>query len=276
MSVLRAQGHDVIAQPTSGPGDGVRIAREAVASGADLILAAGGDGTVNEVLNGMVGSAVPLAVLPAGTANVLASEMRIGRNPEQAAAGLRALIPRRIAVGLLRASGSEPRYFLSMAGVGLDAEIVHRLDLGSKRRWGKLAYWKAGFSMLGERLKEFEVLVEGEVARAGFALASRVRNYGGDLEIARGASLLDDRFQVVSLEGSSSFRYLKYLAGVLAGRLEGMSGVRTTHTQRAVFAAPGTAAVHVQVDGEYAGRLPATVEIAPSALTLLVPATMRS
>ena len=86
--------------------------------------------------------------------------------------------------------------------------------------------------------------------------------------------MFDDQFEVVSLEGSSSFRYLKYLGGVLTGRLEGMRGVHVAHTRRAVFAAPA-AAVHVQVDGEYAGRLPATVEIAPAALTIPVPRPAR-
>lgn len=271
LEALSAGGHSVTPQPTRAPGGGTLLARAAVEAGADLILVAGGDGTVNEALNGMVGCGVPLAVLPAGTANVLASELGLPRQPDEAAQRLKALTPARIAVGRLLADGAEPRYFLSMAGVGLDAEIVHRLDLERKKSWGKLAYWMTGLGMLGQRLKEFDVRAEGALHRAGFALASRVRNYGGDLVIAGGASLFDDRFELVSMEGSRSWRYLKYLAGVLTGSLHGMSGVSIMHPRQVEFTAPAGVDVHVEVDGEYAGRLPATVEIIPEALTLLVP-----
>ena len=106
---------------------------------------------------------------------------------------------------------------------------------------------------------------------ASFALASRVRNYGGDLEIAPTISLLDDEFELVLFEGASSFTFLKYMLGVVVQRHQRMRGVTILRTRKAVFSAPSTGRIHLQVDGEYAGLAPGTVEIVPNALTLLVP-----
>ena len=264
--------------PTTGRGTASAIARDAIERGADLILVAGGDGTINEVVNGMVHSEVPLGILPAGTANVLATELGAGKTMEQAAEALLACTQERIALGVLSTGSSidTPRYFLLMAGVGLDAEIVYDLNLRWKDRLGKAAYWIAGFGKLGRRLPQFTVEVEGQVFRAGFALVGRVRNYGGDLEIAPTISLFEDEFEIVLFEGESSFRYLKYMIGVGTGRHRGMRGVNILRARSAIFPAAADPRVHVQVDGEYVGTLPARVEIVPRALTLLVPPSFRA
>jgi diacylglycerol kinase (ATP) len=104
-----------------------------------------------------------------------------------------------------------------------------------------------------------------------FALISKVRNYGGDLEIAQSTSLLDDRFEVVLFEGHNSFRFLTYLARVAVRKLAGVPGISVIRA--AGVCMPGAAGprVYIQVDGEYAGHLPASVEIVPDALTLLIP-----
>ena len=228
-------------------------------------------------MNGMVHSNVPLGILPGGTANVLACELGLARTMEQAAGRIEQWVPERIAVGrLTRHSDESPRYFLLMAGVGLDADIVYHLALGMKAALGKAAYWLGGFAKVGQHLPEFTVDVEGRTIRAGFALASRVRNYGGDLEIARGASLLDDQFELVLFEGSNSFTYFKYLLAVAAHRHVRMRGVTSLRAHAAVFSASADGKVHLQVDGEYAGLAPARVEIVPNALTLLVPREFRA
>ena len=253
------------------------MARHAIDRGADLILVAGGDGTINEVVNGMAHSDVPLGILPGGTANVLASELRIGKTIERAAASLSQCVEERVALGLLTGGVEEARrYFLLMAGAGLDADIVYHLDPGMKNALGKIAYWICGFRNLGRRLPEFTVHAEGREFRASFALASRVRNYGGDLEIAPTISLLDDEFELVLFEGESSFRYLKYMSGAVIRRLAGMSGVTILRTRNAAFSVPADAMIHLQLDGEYAGLAPARVEIVPNALTLLVPSGFRA
>jgi diacylglycerol kinase (ATP) len=271
--ILREAGHDTWLVPTQGPGTAGAIARRSIADGAELILAAGGDGTINEIAAGVAFSDVPLGILPAGTANVLANEMGLDSTIEGAAASLGECVPTRISMGRLQCvNGSErTRLFLLMAGIGLDAKIVYNLRVPLKARFGKLAYWLAGFSQLGRDLDEFEVLVEGRRVNCSFALISKVRNYGGDLEIAQSTSLLDDQFEVVLFEGHSSFRFLTYLARVAVRKLAGVPGISLIRTGSVCM--PGTTGRHVyiQVDGEYAGHIPASVEIVPDALTLLIP-----
>lgn len=256
---------------TTGPGAAGGIARALIDAGADVILVAGGDGTINETLNGMVGSEVPLGVLPAGTANVLGHELGLGKSMERTAERLGECERQRVALGVFRPAGSRPRHFLMMAGVGLDARVVVEVDPELKRRIGKFAYWVAALRLTGKRLAEFDVRSDAVTRRCGFALAARVRNYGGDLEIARGASLLSPDFEVVLMEGVTASRYLKYFAGVAVKRLKGMRGTVIMRARSLELRAPGGGPVSVQVDGEFAGHLPAMIEIVPSALTLLVP-----
>jgi diacylglycerol kinase family enzyme len=234
-------------------------------------VVAGGDGTINEVVGGMARSDVPLAILPGGTANVLATELKLGRDLEHTARRLGEFRPQRISVGCLTCDGGAERHFLLMAGIGLDAHIVYHINGPLKARIGKLAYWVAGWSLLGRRLTEFGVEIDGRERRCSFALLSKVRNYGGDFEIARTVTLFDDRFEVVLFEGRSTLSYVKYFAGMVSNRLRGMRGVTALQADRVILTAPGGSAVYVQVDGESAGRLPAEIRIVPDALTLLVP-----
>jgi diacylglycerol kinase family enzyme len=164
-----------------------------------------------------------------------------------------------------------------MAGAGLDADIVYHLNARMKAAFGKVAYWIGGFSKVGRRIPEFTVEAEGRKFRASFALLSRVRNYGGDLEIAPTISLLDDEFEMVLFEGESSLGFVKYMLAVVAHQQRNMSGITILRTREASFSAPpGEEPIHLQVDGEYAGVVPARVEIVPNALTLLVPPGFRA
>jgi YegS/Rv2252/BmrU family lipid kinase len=269
--ILADAGYAVSMRPTTAPGAAGDMARKAIAEGTQLILAAGGDGTINEVLDGMAHASVPLGILPAGTANVLATEVGLGSDLERAAGLIPHCSARRIAIGRLDC-GSTPRHFLSMAGAGFDARIVYHLSAGLKQRLGKAAYWIGGFAQAVRRYPEFEIEIDGRAQGiCSFALASRVRNYGGDFEIARRASLLDNHLEVVLFRGRHALPYLKYLGGMIAGQLAGMQGVTflTAHHVR-VFDSRDRR-VYIQVDGEYAGRLPAEISLAPEALTLLVP-----
>jgi diacylglycerol kinase family enzyme len=269
--ILTRSGHAVTVAPTTGPGTAGSIARDHVARGAELIVGVGGDGTINEIAEGMAHSGTPLAVLPGGTANVLAVETKVGTRFGRAAERVSGLRPRRISIGHVTADGGRAsRHFLLMAGIGLDAEIVYRVNAALKARVGKLAYWVAGLRLLGRRLPEFDVEVDGRPFRCSFALVSKVRNYGGDLTIARNVTLLDDRFEVVLFEGSSTMPYVKYFIGLALNRLAGMKGVTILAAAHVKAACPSDARVYVQVDGEYAGRLPAEIRIVPDALTLMV------
>jgi diacylglycerol kinase family enzyme len=260
--------------PTTGPATAAAIARDCTAKGADLILAAGGDGTINEVANGLIGTEVPLAILPGGTANVLAVEIELGSHMIRAAERVGGLIAERISVGKI-VTGQQERHFVLMAGAGLDAMIVYSLDATLKERFGKVAYWLGGFSTLGRPLPEFEVQVNGYRSTCSFALASRVRNYGGDLWIARGASLFSDHFEIVLFQGAHSLPYLMYMFGILTGRLKEMKGITILRGQAIELDCASNPGIYVQTDGEFAGRLPAKLEIVPRALTLLVPPWFR-
>jgi len=276
IQALGDQGIDARAEPTTGPGAAADIARKAVDRDVDLILAAGGDGTINEVINGVIPSLVPVGIVPAGTANVLACELGVGTRYVPAIQNLEGYVSERIAVGLLTTGNGERRYFLLMAGVGLDAQIVYDLSPGLKSVAGKFAYWVGGFKHLTRRVGQFDVRMNDEAHRCGFALASRVRNYGGDLTIAGGANILEDDFELVLFEGRNPARYAVYFLGVVAGILPRMRGITVERTQKIELSASGDSRVYVQVDGEYAGRLPASIEIVPDALSLLMPADFRT
>ena len=258
--------------PTTGPGTAGAIARTHIEDGASLIVAAGGDGTINEVVEGMVHSHVPLAILPGGTANVLAMEMKLGGRLERVAERLEECRPERIPVGRLICDGGRvDRHFMLMAGIGLDAHIVYHVNPGIKARVGKLAYWVAGWSLLGRRLGQFTVEAGGKRYQSSFALISKVRNYGGDFEIARSVTIVDDEFEVVLLEGRNTLRYVKYFAGMALNILAGMKGATVVRADRVTVSGPSDARIYIQIDGEFAGRLPAEIRIVPDALTLLIP-----
>jgi diacylglycerol kinase (ATP) len=269
--LLAQQGIEAKLVATHGPGTAGMQARREIEDGCDLIVAAGGDGTINEIANGMLHTRVPLAILPGGTANVLAREMRLPIHLERAAAIIGSLRPQRVAAGGIRIGTSEPRCFVCMAGAGLDAEIVSRINLDLKAAMGKFAYYVGGFGQVFRALTEFEVTVDGRSFEASFALISRVRNYGGDLEIARGASLLRNDFEVVLFRGTRSIRYIPYLVGVTLGRLHRFKGCTVLHGRTVTCQRPANREIYVQVDGELAGRLPMRAEILPEALVLLAP-----
>ncbi len=271
VTILERTGHAINMSPTTGPGTAGEIARRAITAGAEFIVVAGGDGTLNEVLDGVANTSVPVGILPAGTANVLATEIGLPHGLERAAALMSECVARRIAVGRLDC-GARPRHFLSMTGVGFDAHIVYDLSDGLKRRLGKAAYWVGGFSQIVRRFPEFQVEIDGARRElCSFALISRVRNYGGDFEIARSISLLDSCFEVILFRGRTPLPYLKYLLGMTTGHLAGMRGVSFLPAQCVQVFDPEDRRVYVQVDGENAGHLPARVSLVADALTLLVP-----
>ena len=274
VSALRNQGHDVTIAPTTGPSTAGAIARRHVEDGAGLIIAAGGDGTINEVAEGMVGSRTPLAILPGGTANVLATELKLGRDMISAAARLNQFRPKRITVGHVTCDGGAvSRHFLLMCGVGLDAHIVYHVHDPLKAAAGKLAYWVAGGSLVGKALPQIQAETDGRTYQCSFALLSKVRNYGGDFEIASQATLFDDCFEAILFQGKTSTRYIQYLLAVALRRLGRTRGVEVLKTRcMRLTGAEGTR-VYVQIDGEYAGSLPAEIRLVPDALTLMLPET---
>jgi diacylglycerol kinase (ATP) len=269
--ILKDSGAHVELIATQGPLMAGELASKAVEAGCDLILAAGGDGTINEVVNGIAGSDVLFGILPAGTANVLANEIGFSNRPDHAAKQLLDAVPMRIALGSLERPDQPRRYFALMAGVGLDARIVYELDLNLKGKLGKLAYWHGGFRQFGRPVPRFHLSVNGSQYCASFALITRVRNYGGDFEIARRIRLTDDDFEIVVFQNHEWQDYLRFFGAVMTNRLDSASGVAITRATRVEVDVPEDQRIYIQTDGEAVGVLPAAISIVPNALTLLLP-----
>jgi diacylglycerol kinase (ATP) len=271
VETLREGGARVDMFATHAPQSAGGLACKAIDAGCDLILAAGGDGTINETVNGIAGSNVLFGFLPGGTANVLANEIGVANRPDRAAAQLLEATPVRIALGSLERPGQPRRHFVLMAGVGLDARIVYELDLDLKGKMGKLAYWHGGFRQFGRPVPRFHIAVNGSQYSSSFALITRVRNYGGDFEIARRIRLTDNDFEIVVFQNHQWKDYLRFFGAVMTNRLHATGGVMVTRATRVEVNAPEDQRIYIQTDGEAVGVLPATISIVPDALTLLMP-----
>lgn len=271
LETLERQGMAAEIEATPDPGTAGHLARSLVSTvGVRRILVAGGDGTINEVLNGIGGLSVEMGILPAGTANVLANELGIS-HWRKAVESVGTWVPHRIPVGVIESVDGHSRRFLMMAGAGFDARLVYSVNPALKRSVGKLAYWFAGFSQLGRTLEQMRIIAGGRVLRGSFCLASRVRNYGGDLNIAPSIRLMDNDLEVVCFEGTITATYLAHLASILAGRVAKTEGITVFRARELELQPAGDEPVHVQVDGEHAGYLPLRVQVQPDALTFLVP-----
>ena len=270
---LRRHVPEVRLMPTEPGRHADVLAREAVADGCDLVAPCGGDGTINEALQGVVGSLATMAALPAGTANVLAWETGLPVDPVKAADALPTLVEREVEVGVaeLPEAGLR-RYFLLMCGAGVDANAVYRLNVGLKRRAGIFAYFWSGSQQLFQRFQRLEVRVDGESIGSTLAVVSKSRLYGGKLVLTPHAHLLERRFDLVTFPTSSPIVYTGYLAGVLVRRLHRFSGVGRRRANEVEFRSAGSSEnVYVQVDGELIGRLPARIHMGPETVKLLLP-----
>lgn len=265
VDALRLRGITVTPQVTTGPADATRLAAAAVEARADLVIVHGGDGTVNEAMQLLVGTPVPLAVWPGGTSNVLAREIGLPAGLDLVADVIANGRTRRVSVG--RAG---ERYFLLMAGVGLDADIVRAVHPGLKRLTGEGAYWMAGLRQLTD-WHPVPFLVETEAGRhsATFAVVANAASYGGGLRFAPEASMDDDLLDVCLFDSTQRHRFARYLAAAFTGSHLGMPGVTYLRTRRAVVHGDGSR--FVQVDGELLGPLPVSFECVPAALSLVVP-----
>jgi YegS/Rv2252/BmrU family lipid kinase len=272
--ILSSAGIETELAPTDAAGAAVEIARRAAAAGRQMVIACGGDGTLNEVVNGLAGSQVALALLPAGTANVLAKELQLPWNIEKAAALVAGSRLRRIALGWVKteSQAGQGRYFLSVAGAGPDGAIVNAVDPDLKARTGTLAYWAAGFQQLTRyKFPRFRATSAHHSFDATLIVVGRTKNYGGPFQITTQADLYGDEFELMLCTTSNPLLFLGYLPLLWAGQLR---RARHAHFFKAasVRCEPiGAEAPFFQVDGEPAGQLPAEFRIVPDALTLAVP-----
>jgi diacylglycerol kinase (ATP) len=276
--ILASGGIQAELAETKGPGDATEIAQRATAERRQLVIACGGDGTLNEVVNGLAGHSnghrVPLALLPAGTANIFAKELTLPWDILGAARKLVRGSVVDIALGVATPV-NEPakrKYFLSVAGAGPDGMIVYSIDLELKARLGILAYWWQGArEVFRYKFPHFRVSISGQAVDSSLVIVGRTKHYGGPFKITTLADLYEDKFEVMTLSTRSGFRYLSYLPTLWMDKLRGTDGVFFSKTDAVLCEPLDDNPVYAQVDGEPLGRLPVEFKIVPAALKVLVP-----
>lgn len=285
-AILRRAGLEIELAPTERPSMAHELAQDAVNRGADVVFACGGDGTINEVINGLAPSQVPLAILPGGTANILAHELRIPLNPVSAARRFSRWSPRRIALGRARWTAAaatsdkgipspqaSSRYYVSVAGVGYDAEVVYKLSPWLKKNFGVVGYvMEALRQFVTYSFPKFSCRMDGIERQFTFGVIHRTRLYAGWLHMAPSANLFKPYLAVCSFPSRSRARYLLYATAVLLRQHLRLRDVSLDHCSTAECSLlNSTDTVWFELDGELGGTLPATFEVVPDALTLMVP-----
>lgn len=288
MEALRRAGWDVSVQETRGPGDGATLAADAAAAGVSVVVACGGDGTLNEVLGGLAGTETALAVLPSGTANVWAHEIGVSRDAGDALGLVQAGRRVRVDTGMVQLGDGAARRFLLMCSVGLDAAVVQGMEGRSslKRRLGKAAFaWPAARALFASRAVPTTVAVEG-VERRGpltMAVVGNTRLYGGVTKITDGAVLDDGLLDLVTFSGQPSASVERRVLERLVQLSWAASGSLSRQRHKSVHYLRATSVelrpegeLPVQVDGEFAGmagpEAPLRLWADPGSVTVLVPA----
>lgn len=268
VAALRSGGCAAEPMPTRGPGDATTLAQELAATGrVEAVFAFGGDGTVREVAAGLLGTGIPLGILPGGTVNLLAMALGLPRDPAAAAAVLAAAPARPMDVGL---AGASP--FLMMVSAGLDASVLAAVDPRLKLRFGQGAFvaqglvewWRYGYPPL-------EVVADGERLEATFAAVSNIPYYAGAFHLAPGARLDDRRLDLVLFRGTGRVATLLFALDLLRAAHVRRRDVLIRPVEEVVFTGPAGAAT--QVDGDLCREtVPLTVRLSPETIPVLMPA----
>jgi diacylglycerol kinase (ATP) len=285
LDVLRSAGVETEEFQTDSAGGGTTCAQKAIDANCDAVVACGGDGTVHEVVQSLVGTNVALGVIPLGTANALASDLGLLGSPVKVTRALLSCQPVRVPVGRIHyrdsAGNDDSRYFIVAAGVGADALLMSRMDAGLKRRLGYVLYlleafriwatdpfplFQAAFTKNGH-----DAAREAEISQL---LAVRVRSFGGVLrQLAPGSTLHSGNLNLLAFKTRNRLRYLSFLLAVLAGRHTFLGEIELWNAT-SVECRPRNGSsnkIFVEADGEVLGSLPMRMEVVPDALTLLIP-----
>jgi len=274
---LGTMAGDCAFKATAAAGDARRLAAESVAEGFELIVAVGGDGTVNEVLNG-IGDApegfsrARLGVLPLGTVNVFAREMKIPLRLERAWQILRAGKEVRIdlpRVEFIAAGKTERRYFIQLAGAGLDARAIELVSWQLKKQAGPLAYVLAGLQALAERQPRTRVRADGQILEGEMVLAGNGKFYGGSIAVFPEADLANGWLDICIIPRLNLATLLRCVPDFLLHRRLPERHVKRIRAQK--FEWISDSKVAFELDGEWIGHLPATFSIEPGKLRVAAP-----
>jgi diacylglycerol kinase family enzyme len=253
---------------TRGPGEAERIARHAAAVDRSILVVAGGDGTINEAVNGLLsaqGPLPPLALIPLGTANVLAHEIGLGLDPAGIARTIGEAKRIRVRPGVVNG-----RHFLMMVGAGFDGAVVASVDPLWKRRVGRAAY--IARTLVESFRYPFPMItgaVDGRSFESRWVVVCRGRHYGGPFIAAPNADLTAPRLTVCLLPGGGPWHVMRYGAALLTGRIAKLSDA-TVVTGTAVRI-DGPAQLPVQGDGDLVARMPIEIGLAEREIELIVP-----
>lgn len=265
--VWAARGWQIDLSPTSKPGDGTILACQAAERRFDVVIAAGGDGTINEVVNGLAGSKTALATLPLGTMNVWARELGLPLHPRAAAEALLNWEVRTIDLGK-----ADDRYFLLMAGIGFDAAITAGIQPAFKRRLGALAYVVRGIEIaLRIRGSRTKLILDGKVVigRVLMVVVGNSQLYGGLVKITKRASIDDGLLDVCVIKGDSFGSALRHVVAILRQRYSHDPDIEYYRARSIRIAA--RPALPVQVDGDSLGHTPMSFHVVPGALCAFMP-----
>lgn len=255
------------------PGDAERIAREAVDEGFSTLIAAGGDGTINEVVNGLVATRNPevrLGILPVGTMNVFAVELGIPLNSLEKAWEVIVKDHVRHLDLPVCTTPDESRYFVQLAGVGLDAEVVRRTTRESKKALGPLSYLLSLAQVAGVKPPPVTLESEdGKVRTGSFVLIGNGRFYGGPFKMFRQGSPCDGLIDVLVFRNQSPWDLLRYMHAILIGQHAELSDVE--YFQTTSLSLHSESPVPYELDGEMAGYLPLSLGVEKGALPVLAP-----
>ncbi len=241
-------------------------------SGTDLVLVAGGDGTFNEVINGLLmpGSALlvqerpPLAFIPCGTANVLAKELGIPQNIEKAVHLALSGRPRKISLGRIN-----NRYFSLMAGVGFDGMTVFSVKNSIKKFFGKGAYFLSGLQTLMKYNPPLIEIKTSEGTLSGYTLVvGKARCYGGGFQVTPKADLGEPFLDLCIFRGRTRKDLFRFVRGIINKNHLGFNDVFYGKYSEMEISSQGQ--VHVQIDGDYFGTLPARIDVVRDAVSIIV------
>jgi diacylglycerol kinase (ATP) len=254
---------------TTAPGDATRRAQQAAAAGYNAVVAAGGDGTVNEVMNGLVGTSTALGVLPLGTVNIWAREMGLSMDMLKAAAILAESKLTSIDVGM---AGN--RYFLLMAGIGFDAAVTATVNAAEKKRIGALAYIKqavqVAWNFRGTRPR---LKIDGKRVR-GKILMVTIGNsqlYGGVVKFTAHATIDDGLLDICVIKGEGMLSAPRRLISIFARHYNRDPKVQYYRGSTIEIRGQRGKSLPIQIDGDYLGQTPMTFRVVPNSLTILMP-----
>lgn len=254
---------------TRGPEHAGLMALEQCENPPDVLVVCGGDGTLKEVVSSLPAPPFPVGIVPAGTENVLAREMRIPSEPADAIKVAIGGHVRRVDLGILE--GRTRHRFLLMAGIGFDAHVVAHVGPGSKRRLGKLSFFLTVLrSIPSYGFQEFRIKADETEFAAASCVIANARNYGGGLRLTPDADMMDGMLDVLAIRRSSAAEFAMMILSARLGTSP--TGPTIMRSRASRIQIDGPRGIWVHADGEPIGTLPVEISVAKSSFPLLVPA----